>query len=438
MSTTMRAGAQPLEISAARVPASLIDADGLAADHEGLVTVDLDLIDGRVAAIRPAGSQSFAGHDADFGILMPAFVDVHTHIDKGHIWPRSRNVDGTFDSALAQTGADREAHWSAEDVRARMSFSLRCAEAHGTMALRTHLDSIGKQVDVSWGVFAEIRADWRDRIALQATALFGIDYARDDAAFTHLADTVKRVGGQMGGVAYMVPDLPDLLDRVVRAAADRGLDLDLHVDETQDPGALGLEAVADAVLRNGFSGKVLCGHCCSLARQPAETQDRVIAKVAKTGIAIVSLPLCNLYLQDRRPPGATPIHRGVTLLHELAAAGVPVMVSSDNTRDPFYAYGDLDALEVWREAVRIAHLDHPFGAWPSAIARTPAAVMRLPDAGVIRVGAPANLVLFRARSFTELLARPQHDRAVLRRGVVIARDLPDYRELDAVVGSPIR
>jgi cytosine deaminase len=87
-------------------------------------------------------------------------------------------------------------------------------------------------------------------------------------------------------------------------------------------------------------------------------------------------------------------------------------------------------LEVFREAVRILHLDHPIAPWPAAVARTPADIVDRPERGVIAPGLPADLVLFRGRDFTELLARPQSDRTVLRAGIAIDTDLPDYRELD--------
>ena len=158
-------------------------------------------------------------------------------------------------------------------------------------------------------------------------------------------------------------------------------------------------------------------------------------RVAEAGIAVVSLPMCNMYLQDRRA-GRTPRWRGVTLIHELMAHDVPVAVASDNTRDPFYAYGDLDMVEVFREAVRIIHLDHPVSSWASLVARAPAAIIgRDADHGVIGAGRAADLVLFRARTWTELLARPQADRTVIRAGKAIDRTLPDYRELDDIVGA---
>jgi cytosine/creatinine deaminase len=223
------------------------------------------------------------------------------------------------------------------------------------------------------------------------------------------------------------------LDILFRAAMDNGWDLDFHVDESSDPAARSLERIAAAALRHKFTGRIVCGHCCSLALQGPEDEARVIGLVKQAGISVVSLPMCNMYLQDRQQ-GRTPRWRGVTSLHELKAAGVPVMVSSDNTRDPFYAYGDLDPLEVFREATRIGHFDHPAGNWISTITSNPALVLGL-SWGFGRItGIAANFVLFKARTWTELLSRPQHDRVVLRHGKRLATELPDYRELDGLKG----
>jgi cytosine deaminase len=140
--------------------------------------------------------------------------------------------------------------------------------------------------------------------------------------------------------------------------------------------------------------------------------------------------MCNLYLQDRRQDGTTPRWRGVTLLHEMNARGIPVAIASDNTRDPFYAYGDLDMLEVYRMATRILHFDHPVGDWPKTVAAAPATVMRLGGTGVLAADGAADFIVFKGRSWTELLSRPESDRIVVRDGKVIPRDLPDYAELD--------
>jgi cytosine/creatinine deaminase len=423
-----------LHIASARVRRCLVDAPLPGAGEQ--VLVDIAIENGRIAALRAAGTPPTPGAtiiEQAGGEVWPGLIDVHTHLDKGHIWPRAENRDGTFDGAMAAAAADQR-NWTVEDVHARFAFGLRCAFAHGTVAIRTHLESQGPQREICWSVFRALQQEWAGRIRLQAVGLIPIeDFAGQSGE--DFADHVVEQEGVLGAFVYMHPDLDRLLQRVLALAAERGLDLDLHVDESGDPGAVALRRVAMAALRQGFAGQIVCGHCCSLAvQEPAEAL-RTLDLVREAGIKVVSLPLCNLYLQDRAP-GRTPRWRGVTLLHEMAARGIPVALASDNCRDPFHAYGDHDMLEVLREAVRIAHLDRPLGDWPRAITRMPAAIMRLPDAGMIRVGAPADLLLFRARSDGELLSRPQADRIVLRDGCQIDTTAPDYRELDAAFAGP--
>ncbi|NKI59526.1 cytosine deaminase [Labrenzia sp. PO1] len=414
----------------ATLPAAVTPGLALPA-REGLSSADLIISDGRIEAILPAGTApaDIESVDLQRRMVWPCFADMHTHIDKGHIWDRQPNPTGDFDGALAAVRADREANWTARDVETRMDFSLRCAYAHGTSLLRTHLDSLAPQHRISFEVFADMRERWKDRIALQAAALFPIDAIDDDAYFSDLVEVVVANGGLLGGVTFPLPDLDRRLDILFRTAADNGLNIDLHVDETQDANVLTLLAIAEAKLRNGFEGAVTVGHCCSLARQDDDKAKATIDKVREAGLSVVSLPMCNMYLQDRHP-GRTPRSRGVTLLHELRAAGVPVAVSSDNTRDPFYAYGDLDMVEVFREAVRIAHLDHPLDDAAKVVTSLPADILQVPEVGRIAEGLGADLVIFNARSWSEFLSRPQADRIVMRNGMGIDRRLPDYSELD--------
>lgn len=418
----------------ATLPAALVKNFHSPADSGDLVHADIEIADGQVTRILPPGTATEAIRvDLRGGMVWPCFLDIHTHIDKGHIWPRRDNPDGTFPAAIEAVQSDREANWTPEDVRRRMDFSLRSAYAHGTAFVRTHIDSIPPQHAISWPVLAEIREAWADRIALQAVALFPVEAILDESFRAEMTVTLRRYGGILGAVTYMIPELDRALDRIFRLAMDEDFDLDFHVDESADPSARSLRHVADAALRHKFAGRIVVGHCCSLALQPDDEANQTMARVRDAGIAVVSLPMCNMYLQDRQP-GRTPRWRGVTLLHEMKAMGIPVAVASDNTRDPFYAYGDLDPLEVFREAVRALQLDHPVGDWPAALARDAAAIVGRPEFGTIAPGQKADLVLFGARSWTELLSRPQSDRTVLRSGKPIDRTLPDYRELDDLMG----
>ena len=441
LDSTALAGGTPLTLRRARIPLPFLgSAPGeAAADRDGAVLVDVALAQGRIAAIRPAGAAAAEG-DLDLDLagrhLWPTLVDVHTHLDKGHIVERAPNLRGDFAGARDAVAADRAAHWRRPDLRRRMDFGLRCAEAHGVSAIRTHIDSYEGQAEDSWAVLGEMRDRFAGRVALQGVALVALDVYGTPFA-TALADIVAAGGGLMGGVTRAtaglhgeaLADLDPLLDRLFTLARERDLDVDLHVDESDDTAGATLPAVARAAMRHGYEGRVTCGHCCALALQDEAVLKEQIALLRDAGIAIVSLPTVNMYLQDRLP-GRTPRWRGVAPLRELRAAGVPVAVAGDNCRDPFHAYGDHDMLDTWRQSVRILHLDHPFGEAAALCGPAPAAIMGLEAAGRIAVGGPADLVVLNARSLDQVMARPQADRAVIRAGRRLDRALPDYAELD--------
>ena len=312
-----------------------------------------------------------------------------------------------------------------------MEFGLKCSYAHGTKGIRTHIDCSGPQGDTSLGVFTTLQGEWADRMTLEAVSLVTLDYYQTPDGVA-LADKIASIGGILGGVVYMNPQLEGQLDQVFSLAKERNLDLDFHADENGDFDSTCLESIAAAAGRHQFRGQIICSHCCSLALQPPEMVAKTIYLVKKAGINIVSLPTCNLYLQDRRK-NSTPYWRGVTKVWELKQAGVPVAFASDNCRDPFFGFGDHDLLAVFNQAVRIAHLDMPYGDWVRAVTTIPAELMGSSSGGKIGVGLPADLILFTARYFSELFSRPQQDRVVLRAGQPIDTTLPDYRELDELL-----
>ena len=427
------------QVAAALLGDALV-ADALGpVDAEGLVRLDLRVTDGRIVAIVAAGGAP-DGIDLERGQVWPCFVDGHVHLDKTQTWPRQPNPDGTHAGAKNAVIADRGKHYSESDIAPRFEFGLRCALAHGTAAIRTHLDSYWPSARAHWAVFRRLRDAWAARIELQAVSICPLErFAGDDGVA--LADEVANSGGILGmttsgeGGQASSPEFQALLDRFFSLAEERGLSLDLHLDETDDASSRTLDAVARTALRRAFKAPIQVGHVCSLSVQTEAEAVATIGLCAEAGLRVINLPMCNMYLQGRKPE-RTPRWRGITMVHEFRAAGVAVSFASDNCRDPFYAYGDYDMMEVFREAVRIAQLDHPFGGWAGSVNATPAASCGFADRGRIAVGAAADLVLFRARSMTELLARPQSDRAILRAGRPLDVSLPDFREMDAVVGAP--
>lgn len=425
-----------------RAPDCLVQgAAQLAPSHEGVVDIDLLVDNGRIDSIVPAGTlPTELGPDMGASMVLPGMVDVHTHLDKGHIWPRQQNPTGDGAGASVAVTRDRNANWHAQDVRRRMEFGLKTAYAKGVVAIRTHLDSLAPQAAISFPVFREMRENWAGRIDLQASSIAPVDIFLTDEG-RELADIVAESGGQLGCVTKsrqfpaepVPPMLGEALANVFRLAKERKLNLDLHVDESTDPRARSLIEVARGALKADFSGRILCGHVTALALQTDEYIEETIGACKEAGIDIVSLPTVNMYLQDRSQEGRTPRWRGVTVLHEMKARGLRVAVAGDNCRDPFYAYGDHDMLDTYTQAVKILHLDHPLSDWIRAATESPAAIMGI-DRGVLKPGSGADFMVLKARSYSEMLARHQFDRTVVRAGKAIDTRLPDYRELDDLLG----
>jgi cytosine/creatinine deaminase len=424
----------------ARIPVCLLGDAGVSlppADAEGVTDADLFIDDGKLARIdRASGARNDAIPRVDLGgrQVWPTLIDIHTHLDKGHSVARSPNADGTFHNARLAAAADRQ-HWSVPDVRRRMDFGLRCAYAHGVSAIRTHIDTYPETIDNNWQALREMREEWRGKVDLQAVSLCPVDLLAEEFGDL-VAATVAKSQGLLGGVTRAsianhgapLANIDELLDRLFLLAKRHDLGVDLHVDETHDPAAATLPHVARAALRHGYRGRVVCGHCCSLAMQPDSIIDSTLDLLAEADIAVVTLPTVNMYLQDRTA-GRTPRWRGVTVVKEMLKRGIRVAAAGDNCRDSFYAYGDHDVLDTFRQAVRILHFDHPLAGAPALVGTTPARIGAFTGHGLMVPGLPARLIVFNARTINEIVSRPHSDRVVIAGGERLCATVPDYSEL---------
>jgi len=426
----------------ARIPKCMLAAEipGAIFDSEGVCLINIGIKEGRVVDLSPADDISSTPASADEidlegRMVWPTLVDMHAHLDKGEVIPRV-DPDGTLNGAATRNMAD-QANWTDEDLTRRMTFGLRCAYVQGVSAIRTHLDYRKANPEHSWKIFQALREEWKDRIILQGVGLASLDLLSSPAG-ERFADLVASSGGVLGGVTDTLGNLHGgvakeningLLDRFLEVAGKRGLDVDLHVDQTPELDLFYLPHIAEAVIRTGFKGRVVVDHCVNLALQPEDVARRTIELCAKAGLAFVTLPTPMMYLMDRKP-GRTPRWRGVTLAHEIRAAGIPIALAGDNCRDYWFPYGDHDMVDIFRQGVRIFQLDHPVSETPAMVGPIPASIIGVTGVGSIAVGNSAKLILFRARHISEILSRPQSDRIVLNHGRRIQERLPDYEELD--------
>ncbi|TFL10099.1 cytosine deaminase [Pusillimonas caeni] len=425
----------------ASVPGPLLAQQAVRGDAKAeMARVNLEVADGCIIGILPAGQsgeQARPSFDLKGAQVWPVFSDLHTHLDKTGTIPRIFPGGFTLVEAVMVTMRDK-AHWTREELWARAEFALTCAWVHGSANMRTHVDILGPQAQASWPVMQDMREQWKGRVTLQTVAMAPIEFYLEPAA-RELIECVAADGGLLGAVTKVVSvqgeqagaRLNEALAALFGYAQEFGLDVDLHVDESGDPQACSLEQVARLTQEHDMGGRVVCGHCCSLSVQTEERQAQTLQLCKEAGLAIVSLPLLNTFLQDRNPECA-PQWRGLPPLQRIADMGLPIALASDNCRDAFYPYGDYDLLEVLRETVRAGHLNRRAFEWLGSVTTTPAGLMGANIGRPLKAGQAADFVVFNARSLEELFARPQADRIVVRQGRRISQPLPAFSELDSL------
>ncbi|HWY82729.1 MAG TPA: cytosine deaminase [Roseiarcus sp.] len=430
-------------LARARVPLSLLatPVDKARRDEEGCALIDIAIDRGRVAALTATSERPDATGAIDLGgrIVLPALVEPHAHLDKGQVYPRVR-PDGSLYGGHAATVKDR-ARWTKRDIGLRMDFGIRCAYAHGAAAIRTHIDSVRWELaERGFGVLAEMRDKWRDRVVLQGVTIMPIEVYLSPLG-EKVADLAAKGSDVLGGVTDAwetgAPHerLDEALDVMFALARERGLDVDLHVDQTEKVSSFTIPRIARAKMRAKFEGKVVCDHCVNLTLQTDEAIESTLALARDAGLAFISMPTPMMYLMDRRP-GRTPKWRGVTAAKEIIAAGLPFAIGGDNCRDAWFPFGDHDMLDTFRQAVRVFQTDEDLSDFLRTATIAPADIMRLPELGRIGVGLPAKLILMSARNLNTMMCRDQADRIVLDRGVQVTEPLPSHEDLAEALQRP--
>ena len=311
---------------------------------------------------------------------------------------------------------------TAELVLERGEQALAQAWRYGLRGIRSHIDSGGPQEQPSWEALLELRRRWQGRLELQLAALVPLAHwttAAGEALAAQLATAGGPEGGQLLGGVLGPPFAEgyrhgEQLRRLLQLAERHGLGIDLHLDESDRQPGLGLRLLLRELNTTPVTVPITCSHCCSLALLPEPTQRRLATAMARRGIAVVALPSTNLWLLGRRR-GLTGPTRPIAPLRLLQQEGVVTAIGGDNVQDPWYPGGDFDPIDLLRlalPAVQLAPWQRQ-GLLPFSSA--PARLMGLAWDGVLRPGAPADLLVLGASSWSELLARPPQ-RRVLRGG----------------------
>ena len=384
---------------------------------------DLRLRGGRIEAITPHAVTHDDGWNLHGAPVLPGLVEAHTHIDKAFTLARLGALKPGLLAAIETMIADRET-WTVADVHARASRCLQWAFEAGVVKLRTHCDWWEPQgAPLAWKVLRGLGEEWAGRIALERVSLIALQLFAERAGARALAKTVAASGaGACLGAFVHSSNWSELsLRHLFEAAEEFGLDVDLHCDEELNPQAAGVAITATLLGEIGFSGRVICGHNCALASQPEAQALATLDAVAAAPITLVSLPTTNLLLQDAQT-GRTPRQRGISLIKEARARGIPLLISTDNVQDAFCRAGSFDPVEALAVGALAAQLEQPFDEWSEAICRGDW-LTRSPSVPPLRAGALADLVIFGAADAYGWPTRAQ-SRVVLRAGRVVTGIVP--------------
>ena len=390
--------------------------------------VDVVLDGERIVAVGAGAAADGGGAgvdrvDAAGGLLLPAFIDTHVHLDKVLIRDQLAEHDGTLAGAI-EAIHEAKRGYDVEDVRRRARAVIESSVLTGTTRLRSHVDvdTIGGLVPLR-GVLAAAR-DCADIAEVAVIAFPQEGILRDPGTAGLMAAAMEQGATVVGGMPHW-ETTEDAQREHVRICFDLAIrfdaDVDMHVDETDDGSVRTLAMVVEETERRGWHGRVTVGHVCALAAAEDAYAADVIAGCARAGITVVANPVTNLVIQGRSDRGL--VRRGTTRVRELMAAGVPVAFGQDCVKDGFYPFGRGDLLEVALVSAHAAHLSAVAEQHQAlaAVTTVPAGAWRLGASYGVAVGARADLALYEAPSWPEVLRLQDPPRQVWFRGRPVAR-----------------
>jgi cytosine/creatinine deaminase len=360
--------------------------------------------------------------DVGGSLVSPAFVQPHIHLDKVGTLPLlGRNESGTLAEAIEILHRIKRSS-TAEQVAERAGVVIRQAVLSGTTRIRTHVDvdTVGGLTPLS-GVIQAAR-DHADLCDIQIVVFPQEGVVRDPGT-AELMDAAMRSGGDVvGGMPHWERDDEAARDHIgicMRLAQRYGADVDMHVDETDDPGSRTLDMLIDATTRAGWQGKVTASHCCAMAAWPDEYAVEVISRAAAAGMQFVTNPATNLLLQGRSD--REPRRRGLPRVKELMAAGLTVGCGQDCVQDGFYPFGAADQLQVALILCHAAQLSVPaeINAALASIRDAAARIMGVRGYG-LETGCTADLVVLDSDDIHDALRLQAPRRYVIRRGAIVA------------------
>ena len=398
---------------------------------DGRQGFDIGLAGGKIAAVEKSIAAT-AGEEIDVSgrLVSPPFCDPHFHMDATLSLGLPRmNVSGTLLEGIALWGELRPLLTKEALVERALRY-CDLAVTQGLLYIRSHVDTSDPRL-VTAEALLEVKEKVAPYIELQLVAFPQDGYYRAPDGVASLERALDMGIGIVGGIPHFERTMEDgarSVEALCRIAADRGLPVDMHCDETDDPLSRHIETLAAQTVRFGLKGRVAGSHLTSMHSMDNYYVSKLIPLMAEAEINVIPNPLINIMLQGRHD--TYPKRRGMTRVRELMAAGLNVSFGHDCVMDPWYSMGSGDMLEVGHMAIHVAQMagiDDKRKIF-DALTVNSAKTMGLEGYG-LETGCNADLVVLQAADVTEALRLKPNRLFVIKAGKVIAKTAPRVGEL---------
>ncbi|MBI3452371.1 MAG: amidohydrolase family protein [Rhodospirillales bacterium] len=404
---------------------------------DGRHGVDIGIAGERIVAVEP-NLAAKAGREIDVAgcLVSPPFVDAHFHMDATLSLGRPRlNRSGTLLEGIALWG-ELKPLLTVEALIERALAYCDWAVARGLLAVRSHVDVCDPRL-LAVEALVDVRRRVKPYLDLQLVAFPQDGYYRSPGAPEQLRRALDMGVEVVGGIPHFERTMADgaaSVRALCELAAERGLMVDMHCDESDDPMSRHVETLAAETVRLGLHGRVTGSHLTSMHSMDNYYASKLIALMTEARLNVVANPLINITLQGRQD--TYPKRRGLTRVKEQMAAGLAVAFGQDCAMDPWYSLGSGDMLEVAHMGLHVGQLTglEEMAACFRAVTETPARIMGLDGYG-LAPGCYADCVVLQANDPVEAIRLRAARRYVLRRGRVIAEAPPAVSRL-SLPGRP--
>ncbi len=391
---------------------------------DGRTGIDVLVEADRIAAVGPnlPPPEGVPVIEAGGLLLSPPFVDAHFHMDATLSYGLPRvNQSGTLLEGIALWG-ELKPHLTQEALVERALQYCDWAVAKGLLAIRTHVDVCDDRL-LAVEALLHVKERVKPYLDLQLVAFPQDGVLRSPSAMANLKRSLDMGVDVVGGIPHFERTMADGAESVrvlCELAAERGLRVDMHCDESDDPMSRHIETLAFHTQRLGLHGRVTGSHLTSMHSMDNYYVSKLLPLMREAQVNAIANPLINITLQGRHD--TYPKRRGMTRVPELMAAGITVAFGHDCVMDPWYSLGSGDMLEVAQMGLHVAQMTSQaqMRACFDAVTVNAAQILGLADYG-IAPGQYADLVLLQARDPADAIRLRANRLMVVRRGQIVAR-----------------